>query len=222
MGSEYENVDEGGAEPKPVRWAKGKKKRATVHAHVEAHIPMVLAPTTPRLMAADLSNTKIWDEEQLQKLRQNWAWVNGVPEHPATGKLEYLKLLANLGIDSAKLDMVKKELSALKKPMTEMISKATDLLHQADLGFRAVVAMNGGPKMSTDDQAALGAMARLNAFQGESMLSSPAKTVAEKIKEQLCECLVFRVACRGLEGRASVFAHRGAALDVGGGGIDGC
>ena len=176
-------MDESGAEPKQVRWAKGKKKRATVHAHVEAHIPMVLAPTTPRLMAADLSNTKIWDEEQLQKLRQNWAWVNGVPEYPSTGKLEYLKLLGNLGIDSAKLDMVKKELSALKKPMTEMISKATDLLHQADLGFRAVEAMNGGPKMSTDDQAALGVMARLNAFQGESMLSSPAKTVAEKIKE---------------------------------------
>ena len=85
-------MDEGGAEPKPVRWAKGKKKRATVHAHVEAHIPMVLAPTTPRLMAADLSNTKIWDEEQLQKLRQNWAWVNGVPEYPSTGKLEYLKV----------------------------------------------------------------------------------------------------------------------------------
>ena len=176
-------MDEGGAEPKPVCWAKGKKKRETVHAHVEAHIPMVLAPTTPRLMAADLSNTKIWDEEQLQKLRQNWAWVNGVPEYPSTGKLEYLKLLGNLGIDSAKLDMVKKELSALKKPMTEMISKATDLLHQADLGFRAVEAMNGGPKMSTDDQAALGVMARLNTFQGESMLSSPAMTVAEKIKE---------------------------------------
>ena len=50
MGEEYEAAeDKEGGEEKPDRRVKGKKKKKTVHAHVEAHIPLQLAPGAPKL-----------------------------------------------------------------------------------------------------------------------------------------------------------------------------
>ena len=71
MGEEYEAAeDEEGGEEKPERWIKGKKKKKTVHAHVEAHIPLQLAPGPPKLDARGISDVRDWDPELLGSVRQ--------------------------------------------------------------------------------------------------------------------------------------------------------
>ena len=156
----------------------------TVHPHVEAHIPRGnLGPAPPRLEAADLSDTHDWDPKLIESLRKKWAWIHGVPKFPEAEKLSYLALLEDLQIPAEQLKAARADIKKQKTVVAENVSKATDLLHQADLAFKAVEALSGGPEMAEDDKNSLAIMGRLNAFEAERLLTAPARMVAKKIQE---------------------------------------
>ena len=81
------------------------------------------------------------------------------------------------------LKAARADIKKQKTVVAENVSKATDLLHQADLAFKAAEALSGGPEMAEDDKNSLAIMGRLNAFEAERLLTAPARMVAKKIQE---------------------------------------
>jgi hypothetical protein len=163
-----------------MRYGKGKKAKVRFHAHTQVHIPLTLAPNMPVLRAQGLDDTEVIAEEHFEKWNKLWAWGHQVPKLPAV--LPYLKLIEEMGAKDMK--NVRTKVGTYRATVKEMRSKATALLHDADLKFKAFEAMNGGPAMDVDDQKALMNSARTSGMRAESMLSQPAGAIAKIIHDE--------------------------------------
>lgn len=177
-----EDEDDDHREKKKMRYGKGKKAKIRFHAHTQVHIPLTLAPNMPVLRAQGLDETEVIDEDQFEKWNKLWAWGHQVPNLPA--ELPYLDLIRQLGAMDTDMKRVRTRIGTYRTTFKDARSKATALLHDADLKFKAVEAMNGGSPMTDDDQKALMNSARTSGMRAESMLSQPAGVIATIIHDE--------------------------------------
>ena len=187
-----EEEDDKSKPPKEDRFHKSHKKKTQVVDEVETGIPKLLAPVKPIIEAKNVEVTKEWDQVAVGKggetlwdvVRKRWSWVKGVPDFPKVQDLTFLKFLEQDNPDTEVLALAKSELEKLRKSVTTTISQATEHLHKADLGMRALDALNGGPVMSRTDQEALMVCSRVESMKAEALLTSPARKVAAIIQDK--------------------------------------
>ena len=75
-------------------------------------------------------------------------------------------------------------MEAYRKQIPDLVSAATGSLHESDLCFKALEAVEGGPAMTAEDKKCLAVVARMKGLKAEAMLSSPARKVAEIVAEK--------------------------------------